>query len=147
MSAALWVRLLGGAANRGCSWLSAGSFHSCAGRFLPQETSPKGWSIAPVNATSSAASGESRDGSSKPRKRPSSRVKPASSIKSLICKPKKSTKKLRFSASLRRRDFPQTPDQPPGAKQPQFLISPVKLCLPCKLLYTGSIRFVSGEVV
>jgi hypothetical protein len=42
---------LGGAANPGCSRLSAGSLHLRTRRFLPPETFPKGPSIARVNAS------------------------------------------------------------------------------------------------
>jgi hypothetical protein len=43
--------LLGGAANPGCSRLSAGSLRLAIGRFLPRETLPKGSSVARVNAS------------------------------------------------------------------------------------------------
>src|ERR1700678_2625196 len=42
--------LLCGAANPGCSRLSAGSLRLATGRFLPQETLPKGPPPARVNA-------------------------------------------------------------------------------------------------
>src|SRR5580658_4068214 len=44
-----------GAANPGCSRLSAGSLRLATGRLLPQETLPDGSSVAHVNAVISAA--------------------------------------------------------------------------------------------
>src|ERR1700691_5205743 len=49
------IGLLCGAANPGCSRLSAGSLRLAIRRFLPQETLPKGSSVARVNASSVAA--------------------------------------------------------------------------------------------